>query len=86
MMKISDEQIKQLQTLLVILKLPLQLFYTKAQTSRIIGLSAVTLDRMKAKGVGMEYKKVVTGAGNNGRVMYPIGEIARFYFDNVKTA
>lgn len=85
-MKISNEQIKQLQILLVILNLPPQLFYTKAQTSRIIGLSSVTLDRMKAKGVGMEYKKVVTGAGTNGRVMYPIGEIARFYFENIKTA
>ena len=85
-MRITDEQIKQLQTLLILLNLPLQLFYTKAQTSRIIGLSSVTLDRMKAKGVGMEYKKVVTGAGTNGRVMYPISEIARFYFDNIKTA
>ncbi len=85
-MKITDEQIKQLQALLVILKLPLQLFYTKAQTARIIGLSAVTLDRMKKAGVGMEYKKVVTGTGHNGRVMYPISEIARFYFENVKTA
>ena len=86
MMKITNEQIKQVQTILVILDLPLQLFYTKAQSSRIIGLSAVTLDRMKAKGVGMEYKKVVTGDGKNGRVMYPISEIARFYFENVKTA
>ena len=86
MMKTSSEQIKQLQTLLVLLNLPLQLFYTKAHTARITGFSAVTLDRMKAKGVGMEYKKVVTGTGHNGRVMYPIGEIARFYFDNVKTA
>ena len=85
-MKTSNEQTEQLQTLLKLLDLPLQLFYTKTQASRIIGLSAVTLDRMKAKGVGMEYKKVVTGTGHNGRVMYPISEIARFYFDNVKTA
>ncbi len=86
MMKITTEQIKQLQVLLVILDLPLQLFYTKAQAARIIGLSTVTLDRMKKSGVGMEYKKVVTGTGHNGRVMYPIDEIARFYFENVKTA
>jgi len=88
MMKTSNEQTEQLnavQSLLIALGLPLQLFYTKSQASKIIGLSSVTLDRMKAKGVGMEYKKVVTGTGNNGRVMYPIGEIARFYFDNVKT-
>ena len=85
-MKTSNEQTEQLQGLIKLLDLPLQLFYTKAQASRIIGLSSVTLDRMKAKGVGMEYKKVVTGAGNNGRVMYPIDEIARFYYENVKTA
>ncbi len=85
-MKATQEQVEQLQALLKALNLPLQLFYTKAQTARVIGLSAVTLDRMKANGVGMEYKKVVTGGGMNGRVMYPIGEIARFYFDNVKTA
>ena len=84
-MKNHNEQTEQLQRLLKLLDLPLQLFYTKAQASRIIGLSAVTLDRMKSKGVGMEYKKVVTGTGHNGRVMYPIDEIARFYFDNVKT-
>ena len=86
MMKTSNEQIEQLQSLLKLLDLPLQLFYTKAQASRIIGLSAVTLDRMKTKGVGMDYKKVVTGSGTNGRVMYPIDEIARFYYENVKTA
>ncbi len=86
MMKTSNEQTEQLQSLLKTLNLPLQLFYTKAQAARVIGLSAVTLDRMKKAGVGMEYKKIVTGTGTNGRVMYPIGEIARFYFDNVKTA
>jgi hypothetical protein len=86
MMKTQTEQTEQLQTLLKTLNLPLQLFYTKAQAARIIGLSAVTLDRMKKAGVGMEYKKVVTGTGHNGRVMYPIDEIARFYFENVKTA
>ena len=85
MMKTTNEQIEQLQTLLKTLGLPLQLFYTKTHASKIIGLSAVTLDRMKKAGVGMEYKKVVTGTGHNGRVMYPIGEIARFYFENIKT-
>jgi len=84
-MATTNEQIEQLQSLLKLLDLPLQLFYTKAQASRIIGLSAVTLDRMKKAGAGMEYKKVVTGTGHNGRVMYPISEIARFYFENVKT-
>ena len=86
MMKATNEQIEQLQALLKSLGLPLQLFYTKTQASKTIGLSTVTLDRMKKAGVGMEYKKVVTGTGTNGRVMYPIGEIARFYFENVKTA
>ncbi len=80
------EQITELQTLLKTLKMPIKLLYTKAEASRVIGLSSVTLDRMKSRGAGMEYKKVVTGQGNNGRVMYPISEIARFYFDNVKTA
>lgn len=81
-----QEKVEALQSLLKTLGLELKLLYTKTEVTRIIGLSAPTLDRMKAAGVGMDFKKVQTGNGKNGRVMYPIDEIARFYFDTVKTA
>ena len=81
-----QEKVNAIQSLLKTLGIEIKLLYTKSEAVRIIGLSAPTLDRMKAAGVGMEHKKVQTGNGKNGRVMYPIGEIARFYFDTVKTA
>ena len=86
MIKVTKEQIEELQSLMKTLKMPTKLFYSKAEASRVIGLSSVTLDRMKTKGVGMAYRKVRTGNGNNGRVLYPISEIARFYFDVTQTA
>ena len=61
--------------------------YTKIETSQILGLSTQTLDRLKERGVGLSYKKIkTTSKTNNGRVMYPVGEIARYYFDNIQTA
>ncbi len=86
MIKVTKEQIEELQSLMNTLKMSTKLFYSKAEASRVIGLSSVTLDRMKTKGVGMSYRKVRTGNGNNGRVLYPISEIARFYFDVTQTA
>lgn len=83
-MNTKSEQIAELKTLLEALKLSTKLLYTKAETSRLTGLSTTTLDRMNKADIGMERKKILTGDGKNGRIMYPISEIARFYFESVK--
>ncbi|WP_331774059.1 hypothetical protein [Sulfurospirillum sp. 1612] len=82
-----QEQIKEIMPVINGMGIKTKLIYTKIETATILGVSTQTLDRMCNLGVGLKHKKIVTNSRtNNGRVMFPISEIARYYFDNIQTA
>lgn len=59
---------------------------SRKQTAEVIGVSVATLDRLKAEGIGINYKKLA-GKGANGTVKYPLQAIVKYLTENhVKTA
>jgi len=80
---VNSEQKELFQTLFGTYKKAL---LSRKETAGIIGVSVATLDRLKAQGIGVEYKKM-DGKGKNGTVKYPLQAIVRYLTDNhVKTA
>lgn len=80
--KVTSEQKELFQTLFGTYK---KAMLSRKETAEVIGVSVATLDRLKADGVGVEYKKMV-GKGANGTVKYPLQAIVRYLTENhVKT-
>ena len=80
------EKISEFQQTIATAGISPKLFYTKAEVSKITGLSISTLDRLRAAGIGPGYKKLTRGKEKNGRIVYPVKALADFYFDTIKTA
>ena len=52
---------------------------TRKQAAQALNISTATLDRMKEKGIGPNYKKIETASrSKNGKVFYPITSIADY--------
>ena len=62
-----------------------QLMLSPREVSEIAGLSISTLDNWRRSGIGIEFKKMDTGA--RGRVMYPKRAVAEWIISgNIKVA
>jgi len=83
--RLSEDQIKEFQAFVAASGIRPKALYPRIEAAMILGQSPATLDRMRAAGVGPEYKKLRIGKGKNGQVLYPAAALAAFCIDTIKT-